>query len=36
MYKLLTTKVHKNQHWTHHWSSQTQTIKTITKGLVQV
>jgi len=26
MYKLLTTEVHKNQHWTHHWSSQTQTI----------
>ena len=34
--KLLTTKVHRSQHWMCHWFSQTQTIKTTSRGLVQV
>jgi len=36
MYKLLVTKVHKRQHWMCHWFSQTQTIQTTSRGLVQV
>jgi len=33
---VVTTTVHKTQHWMCHWFSQMQTTKTTSKGLVQV